>query len=45
MFKTLKKWQAISGSTVEPCLIFGGEGAYLRSGVRVVGWRELVMMK
>jgi len=45
MFKTLKKWQTISGSTVEPCLVFGGEGAYLRSGVRVRGWRDMVMMK
>ena len=45
MFKALKKWQVISGSTVEPCLIFGGEGAYLRSGVSVRGWRDMVMMK
>jgi len=42
MFKTLKKWQTISGSTAEPCLIFGGEEAYLRSGVCVTGWRELM---
>ena len=45
MFKTLKKWQTISGSTVEPCLVFGGEGAYLRSAVRVRGWRDMVKMK
>jgi len=45
MFKTLKKWQTISGSTAEPCLVFGGEGAYLRSAVRVRGWRDMVMMK
>jgi predicted AAA+ superfamily ATPase len=43
MFKTLKKWQAISGSIEEPGLIFGGEGAYVRSGVRVSGWREMLV--
>jgi predicted AAA+ superfamily ATPase len=45
MFKTLKKWQTISGSTAEPCLIYGGEGAYLRGGVCVRGWRDMVMIK
>lgn len=42
MFKSLKKWQVIAGSTVEPRLIFGGEGTYIRSGVHVAGWREMV---
>ncbi len=42
-FKTLKKWQIISASTTEPCLIFGGEGAYRRNGVRVIGWREMLL--
>lgn len=42
MFKALKKWQTISGSTAEPCLIFGGDGAYVRNGVRVSGWREML---
>ncbi|HET98269.1 MAG TPA: ATP-binding protein [Desulfurivibrio alkaliphilus] len=42
MCNTLKKWQAISGSSVEPRLVFGGEGEYLRSGVRITGWRELL---
>lgn len=42
MFKTLKKWQAISASTTTPSLVFGGEGAYLRSGVQVSGWREML---
>ena len=42
MFKSLKKWQAISGSTAEPGLVFGGEGSYIRSGVRVNGWREML---
>lgn len=41
MFKSLKKWQVIAGSTVEPRLIFGGEGTYIRSGVHVAGWREM----
>ena len=45
MFKALKKWQAISESTVEASLIFGGEGAYLRSGVRVNGWRDMLNLK
>jgi len=43
MFKALKKWQAISGSTAEPVLVFGGEGSYMRSGVRVSGWREMLV--
>ena len=43
MFKALKKWQAISGSTAEAGLIFGGEGSYVRSGVRVSGWREMLV--
>jgi predicted AAA+ superfamily ATPase len=42
MFKALKRWQAISASTAEPGLVFGGEGAYLRSGVRVCGWRDML---
>ena len=42
MFKTLKKWQTIAESTVEPCLVFGGEGAYFRNGVHVTGWREML---
>ena len=41
MFKSLKKWQVIAESTVEPRLIFGGEGTYVRSGVHVAGWREM----
>ena len=43
MFKILKKWQTISASTAEPCLVFGGDGAYVRSGVRVTGWREMLV--
>lgn len=42
MFKTLRKWQAISESIIEPQLVFGGEGKYLRNGVRVAGWREML---
>jgi predicted AAA+ superfamily ATPase len=42
MFKALKKWQSVSGSTAEACLVFGGDGTYLRSGVRVRGWREMI---
>lgn len=42
MFKTLKKWQAISGSESEPHLVFGGDDSYRRSGVNVCGWRELL---
>jgi len=42
MCKNLKKWQAISESNVEPRLIFGGDGAYLRNGVNIAGWREML---
>ncbi len=42
MFKGLKKWQTLSASPAEPSLLFGGDGTYLRSGVRVIGWREML---
>ena len=42
MFKAVKKWQGISGSTARPKLVFGGDDAYVRSGVRVIGWREML---
>ena len=42
MFRTLKKWQAISRSTTRPMLIFGGQGQYVREGVQVTGWREML---
>lgn len=42
MFKAMKKWQGISGSDVEPMLVYGGEEEYVRSGIRVVGWREML---
>ena len=45
MLKTLKKWQVVSGSTVEPNLVFGGEGDYIRSTVHVTGWREMLSGK
>jgi hypothetical protein len=41
-FKILKKWQSISASTVEPSLVFGGEGVYRRNGVHVCGWKEML---
>lgn len=43
MFRTLKKWAAISKSTIEPALIFGGSGSYTREGVKVTGWREMMV--
>ena len=42
MFRSLKKWQAISGSAAEPRLVFGGEGNYVRSAVHITGWREML---
>ena len=42
MFNGLKKWQTLSASPAEPSLMFGGDGTYLRSGVRVIGWREML---
>ena len=42
MFNGLKKWQTLSASPAEPSLLFGGDGTYLRSGVRVIGWREML---
>lgn len=41
MLKGLLKWQALAqGPADQPWLVFGGEGDYVRSGVRVLGWRE-----
>lgn len=42
MFKALKRWQAISGSTVTPQLISGGTGRYERNGMQVLGWRDFL---
>lgn len=43
MFKTLNKWQTLSGSTVTPQLISGGTGMYERNGVQVLGWKEFLI--
>lgn len=32
----------ISGSEAEAHLVFGGDGSYIRGGVRVSGWREML---
>jgi hypothetical protein len=42
MFKALKKWQALSGSTVTPQLVSGGTGMYNRNNVQVLGWKEFL---
>lgn len=42
MFRTLKKWQAISQTTTQPVLIFGGDGSYVREGIQVTAWREMM---
>jgi len=41
MFRTLKKWQAISKSDTTPLLVFGGDGRYVREGIQVTGWRKM----
>lgn len=40
-FKNLKKWQTLSGSEVQPRLVYGGAQSYLRSGVECQSWREM----
>ena len=43
MLKGLLKWRELAGApTGDPWLVFGGEGDYLRRGVRVMGWRALL---
>ena len=43
MLKGLLKWGELAGApTGDPWLVFGGEGDYLRRGVRVMGWRALL---
>lgn len=39
------KWKALEGnSALEPWIIFGGEGDYLRQGCRVRGWKEFALV-
>lgn len=41
-FTGLQRWTALAGAMAEkPTLIYGGEEAHQRQGVRVLGWREV----
>lgn len=43
MLKGLLKWRTLARSPLaQPWLVFGGEGAYTRQDVMVMGWREAV---
>lgn len=38
------KWKTLAGSSaLEPWIIFGGEGDYLRQGCRARGWKEFAL--
>jgi predicted AAA+ superfamily ATPase len=39
--KGINKWQSLSGSTLQPKIIFGGVGGYEREGCQAVGWQEI----
>jgi predicted AAA+ superfamily ATPase len=40
-FVGLDKWRALAGNAaVEPTLIYGGDGEYRQTGVRVIGWEK-----
>ncbi len=44
-FQALRRWQAFAGGeAISPQLIYGGEAAYQREGVQVLGWRELAKL-
>lgn len=36
-------WQRLSGSTLHPWVVFGGEGDFIRQGCRAIGWRDFVL--
>lgn len=40
-FKNLKKWQALSDSSAQPQLIYGGDKSYVRSGVNCQSWQAM----
>ncbi|MCX7108797.1 MAG: ATP-binding protein [Proteobacteria bacterium] len=41
-FSALRKWQAFAGGeALPPRLVYGGEAAYQREGVEVMGWKSL----
>ena len=43
-FAALRRWQAFVGEeTLPPVLIYGGDAAYQREGVEVVGWKSLAV--
>jgi len=44
-FKSLKKWHALSNSTAQPQLIYGGEQSYVRNGVECRSWRTMRFME
>lgn len=37
---SVEKWRKLSGSTLLPQIIYGGEESYRRNGVGVYGWRD-----
>lgn len=44
-FKSLKKWHALSNSTAQPRLIYGGEQSYVRNDVECQSWRAMRFME
>ncbi len=41
-FSALRKWLKYAGKLGgAPALVYGGEESYVRSGIRVMSWRDL----
>ena len=41
-----RKWSGFAGEeALPPCLVYGGDAAYVREGTRVFGWRAIDSMQ
>ena len=40
-FKSLRFFSKLAGNINRSCLVYGGDAAYNREGVEIVGWREM----
>ncbi len=40
-FKGLRFFSKLTGNPDRSCLVYGGDGTYVREGIEIVGWREL----
>lgn len=43
--KQVRKWENISGSSVQPVVIYGGDAAFEHQGCSVLPWRDFAVME